>query len=288
MRVTDSLKYDTLSANVETSLSNLNAVQQQISTGKQLTTFSDDPAGASQSLALRSALADNAQYQRDSDQANSFLSASDSALSSATDIIQSARPDRRAGREFRPVAGQFLRPRKPGGRPDSAAHAGCQHRPARQIHFWRHADDQSALRCHADLWRQHAGNHGDHWAKLCAPDQHARQHGFRPAFTALKTLKTDLTAGNVANISADIAQVDSGLSAISTARATIGAKADEVTAVSQRLTRAQNEYQDGVSKIEDVNLATAYVQLQSAQNVYQASLATTSKAFQYSLSDYLH
>ena len=40
--------------------------------------------------------------------------------------------------------------------------------------------------------------------------------------------------------------------------------------------------------IEDVDLATAYVQLQSATNIYQASLSTTAKAFQYSLADFLH
>ncbi|MDQ2686656.1 MAG: flagellar biosynthesis protein FlgL, partial [Armatimonadota bacterium] len=70
-------------------------------------------------------------------------------------------------------------------------------------------------------------------------------------------------------------------------RATVGAKMNEVDSTKQRLTRAQGDYQNAVSNVEDVDLATAYVQLQSAQNVYQASLVTTSKAFQHSLSDYL-
>ena len=117
---------------------------------------------------------------------------------------------------------------------------------------------------------------------------------FGPAFTALQSLKQQIsdaaagTAGATANISTDITQIDSGLTAISTAQATTGAKINEVTCVTQRLTRSQTEYSDAVSKIEDVDLATAYVQLQSAQNVYQASLSTTAKAFQYSLADFLH
>jgi len=82
--------------------------------------------------------------------------------------------------------------------------------------------------------------------------------------------------------------VDAGLTAITGAQATIGAKGSQVAAVKQQLARAQTGYEDAVSNIEDVDLATAYVKLQSAQNIYQASLSTTAKAFQYSLADYLH
>ncbi len=91
MRITNSLQYTSLQTNIETSLGELNTVQRQISTGKKLTDFSDDPSGASQSLALRSALADNSQYQRDADSAKSYLSAADGALLSVSTVVQSAR-----------------------------------------------------------------------------------------------------------------------------------------------------------------------------------------------------
>jgi len=81
--------------------------------------------------------------------------------------------------------------------------------------------------------------------------------------------------------------VDAQVTAVSSVRASAGAKLNDVTLLKQNLTRAQGEYQASDDNIESVDLAQAYVQLQSAQNVYQASLVTTSKAFQYSLASYL-
>lgn len=288
MRITDSLKYDMLSQNVSDSLSNLNGVQQQISTGKKLTTFSDDPAGASQSLALRSALADNAQYQRDAGQATSFLKATDGALSDASAILQSARQ----------IAVQGANSDQS---PDSLAALSSQVDGLTQqltqvansdLHGKYLFGGTNTTTPPYDASQNYTGNGGavtatigpNYAVQLNTPGSAA----FGPAFAALKTLKADLTAGNVSAISTDIAGVDAGLSAVSTAQAATGAKTNQVDAVTQRLTRSQNDLTDAVSGIEDVNLATAYVQLQSAQNVYQASLATTAKAFQYSLSDYLH
>ena len=270
--------------------SNLNAVQQQISTGKQLTTFSDDPAGASQSLALRSALADNAQYQRDADQAHSFLSATDSALSSATSLIQSARQIavQGANSDQSPESFAALASQVDGLTQQLTQVANSD------LHGKYLFGGTQTTQAPYDATQTYGGNtairHGDVSGRtirltINTPGSAA----FGPAFTALQTLKTDLTAGNVANISADIAQVDKPACRPSARRGPPSArKSIEVTDVTQRLTRAQGEYGDSISNIEDVDLATAYVQLQSAQNVYQASLATTSKAFQYSLSDYLH
>ena len=110
---------------------------------------------------------------------------------------------------------------------------------------------------------------------------------FGPAFTALQSLKTDLASGDATAISGDIGKVDTALSALNDASATAGAKADQATAATTNLTRAQSDYQSSISSIEDVDLAQAAVQLQADQNTYQASLEATAKSFQYSLSDFL-
>jgi len=288
MRITDSLRYGGLQTNIETSLENLNTVQSQISTGKKLTTFSDDPAGASQSVSLRSALIDNTQYQRDADQARAFLSAGDSALSSATSLIQSARQIavQGANSDQTPQSLAALSSQVDGIVSQLTQIANSD------LHGKYLFGGTSTKTAPYDATQTYQGNTNAVSATL-GPNYSLTLNtpgsvAFGPAFTALQSLKADLTAGNVTAISADIAQTDTALSAISTARATTGAKLNEVTAVTQRLTRSQTEYSDAVSKIEDVDLATAYVQLQSAQNVYQASLSTTAKAFQYSLADFLH
>ena len=288
MRVTDNLKYQNLTSNIETSLQSLNTVQSQISTGKKLQTFSDDAAGASQSLVLRSALGDNAQYQRNAASATAFLTATQGALSSATSVVQSARQIAVAGANSTQT-------------PDSLAALGDQVDGIVQ-QLTQAANTQSGGRyifggtnttaAPYDSTQTYHGNTAAVSAAL-GPGQSIQINtpgstAFGPAFSALQSLKTDLAAGDATAVSGDIGKVDTALSALNTASATAGAKANQATAATQNLTRAQSDYQTGISNIEDVDLAQAYVQLQSATNVYQASLSTVAKASQYSLADYLH
>lgn len=288
MRITNSLQYQNLSSNIESSLETLNTVQSQISSGKKLQTFSDDAAGASQALTLRSALGDNTQYQRDASAATSFLTASEGALSSATSVLQSARQIAVAGANSTQT-------------PDSLAALGDQIDGAIQ-QLTQAANTQSGGRYlfggtktttpPYDATQTYQGNSGAINSTL-GPNASVQINtdsaaAFGPAFTALQSLKTHLAAGDATAVSGDIGAVDTALSALNTASATAGAKANQATAATQQLTRAQSDYQTSISNIEDVDLAQAYVQLQSATNVYQASLSTTAKAFQYSLADFLH
>ena len=288
MRITNSLQYTMLQSNIETGLDNLNTVQGQISTGKKLTTFSDDPAGASKSLALRSAEGDNTQYQRDADQAKSILSAGDSALGDAATLIRSARQIAVQGANSDQSPASFAAlSDQVDGIITQLTQAANTNVAGKYVFGGTNTKTPPY-----DSAQTYQGNSGavtatigpNYQITLNAPGSAA----FGPAFTALQTLKTDLTGGNVSAISNDLGQIDTSLSTISAAQATIGAKTNAVAAVQSNLQRAQTSYQDAVSNIEDVDLATAYVQLQSAQNVYQASLATTAKAFQYSLADFLH
>ncbi len=288
MRITTSLQYQNLSANIESSLETLNTTQSQISSGKKIQTFSDDAAGASQALTLRSALGDNAQYQRDASAATSFLTASEGALSSATSVLQSARQIAVAGANSTQT-------------PDSLTALGDQVDGAIQ-QLTQAANTQSGGRYlfggtktttpPYDATQTYRGNSGTINSAL-GPNASVQINtdgaaAFGPAFTALQNLKTHLAAGDATAISGDIGAVDTALSALNTASATAGSKANQATAATQQLSRAQSDYQTSLSNVEDVDLASAYVQLQSATNVYQASLSVTAKAFQYSLADFLH
>lgn len=288
MRITESLRYGSLQNNIETSLETLNTVQGQISTGKKLTTFSDDPAGASQSLVVRAALSDNKQYQRDVTQATAFLSASDSALSSASDLLRLARQVAVQGGSSSLTAEDYT---SLGSQVDGLTQQLTQIANS-DIHGKYIFGGTATKTPPFDASQNYSGNAGAVTSTL-GPNYQITLNSsgaatFGPAFDALKSLKADLSSGDATAISADVAKLDAGISSISAQRASVGAKINEVQGVQTRLTRAQGDYGDTISGIEDVDLATAYVQLQSATNVYQASLSVTAKAFQYSLSDYLH
>ena len=288
MRITTSLEYQNLDSHIESSLQTLSTVQSQISSGKKLQTFSDDAAGASQSLALRSALGDNAQYQRNATSATAFLTATQGALATATSVVQSARQIAVAGANSTQT-------------PDSLAALGDQVDGIVQ-QLTQAANTQSEGRyifggtnTTAAPYDSTQTYHGNTQAisSLLGPGHSVQINTpgsavFGPAFTALQSLKTDLAAGDATAVSGDIGKVDTARSALNGASATAGAKANQATAATQNLTRAQSDYQTGISNIEDVDLAQAYVQLQSATNVYQASLSTVAKASQYSLADFLH
>lgn len=294
MRITNSLQYGDLQRNVETSLENFTAIQGQISTGKKLNSFADDPAGASQSLSLRGAAADNTQYQRDADAAKSYLSASDAALSSVTAVVQSARQIAvQAANSTQSSDGLAALSSQVDGiiaqvtqLANSDLHGtylfgGTQTKtpPFDATQTYR-GNDQSRSAAIGPNYTLQTGVPGD--------------AAFGPAFSALQSLKQHLsdaaagTAGALDALSGDVARVDTGLTALSAAQASVGARSAEADSVKRHLTQAQTQYQTAISNIEDVDLASAYVQLQSAQNVYQASLATTAKAAQYSLADFLH
>ena len=288
MRITNSLQYQNLSANINTSLEAMNNVTSQISSGKQLQTFSDDPAGAAQSLALRSSLGDNAQYQRDATAATAYLTASQSALSTATTAIESARQiavsgangiqtaDTRAGLSIQV---------------DNIIQQVTQTANTQYQGRYLFGGTSTATAPFNTTTQAYQGNSQAINSTL-GPGYSIQintngSSAFGPAFTALQTLKTDLGTGDSTAISNDIGTLDTALAALNNASATAGAKANLATAATQQLTRAQGEYQNSIDSIENVDLAQAYVQLQSATNVYQASLSVTAKAFQYSLADYI-
>jgi len=295
MRVTDSLRMDGLQRNVETGLENLNAVQRQIATGKKLNALSDDPTGGSQALFVRAALVDNAQHQRNADEAKSFLGASDSALGSANELMQQARqiavqgangtqtPESLASlaervdgviRQMTQVVNSDIHGKYLFGGTKTRTEPFAGAAPADGDPTPAYTGDAGAVT--ATLGRNDS-------MPLNTPGDAA----FGGSFAALQSLRTHLRAGDQGGVSNDITGVDAGLNTLNSLRATFGAKINEVDSTKQRLTRAQGDYEEAVSNVEDVDLAKAYVQLQSAQNVYQASLVTTARAFQHSLSDYL-
>ncbi|MFA7323868.1 MAG: hypothetical protein WC005_05880, partial [Candidatus Nanopelagicales bacterium] len=65
---------------LESNQSQLARLQQQMSSGKQLSKPSDDPGGAASALKLRSEVARNAQWSRNADDGLGWLGSIDSTL----------------------------------------------------------------------------------------------------------------------------------------------------------------------------------------------------------------
>ena len=90
-RVTQNMLNTQFMRNLNTNLTRVQKLQDQLSSGRKINKPSDDPVGISFALRYRSELERNEQYQRNVDSALSWLSYSDKILGQAGDIIQRAR-----------------------------------------------------------------------------------------------------------------------------------------------------------------------------------------------------
>lgn len=294
MRVTDSLTTNNLMNNIEAGLRNYTNIQQQISSGKILNQMSDNPMGGAQSLSMRASLVDNAQYQTNADSATAFLSTSDTALSSATSLMLAAQQIATQGANGTQNAQDL---QALGAQVDSIIQQLTQvaNSDLHGKYLFGGTQTQTppyaAPTIGADPTPTYVGDTGNVTAIIGKNNALAistpGSAAFGDSFAALQSLRTDLASGDQTAISADITKVSASQNTLTATRASVGSMMNEVSDVKTRLTRSQTDYEGAVSNIEDVDLAQAYVQLQSTQNIYQASLLTASKSFQLSLANYL-
>src|SRR3954469_5609387 len=88
MRVTQSAIADRVMAGLQGNLSRLGRLQEQMSTGKQLSRPSDSPTGTYSSMHLRAQIRSAQQYSRNADNGMGWLGTVDSTLTSALEQIR--------------------------------------------------------------------------------------------------------------------------------------------------------------------------------------------------------
>jgi len=91
VRITNSMMIQNTISNINDNLVKLTKLQAQASSQKKIEVPSDDPVAAVRSLKLTSYLADIQQFQENAENANSWMSYSDSALSQIGDILTTIR-----------------------------------------------------------------------------------------------------------------------------------------------------------------------------------------------------
>ena len=87
MRVTNKMLSDNFLRDMRTNLSNLSNIQNQMSSGKEISKASDDPAKASKIMRINSDIAANTQYNTNIKDTSNWLDLTDTALSNISDSI---------------------------------------------------------------------------------------------------------------------------------------------------------------------------------------------------------
>src|SRR5512143_1941685 len=91
LRITQGSVADVALRGMQTNLTRLQMLQQQLSSGKRVSQPSDDPSATASAMTLRSRRAADDQFLRNIDQANGRLAVTDNALVQLSDRLRAVR-----------------------------------------------------------------------------------------------------------------------------------------------------------------------------------------------------
>ncbi|MDQ2958353.1 MAG: flagellar hook-associated protein FlgL [Actinomycetota bacterium] len=291
LRVTEGSTNRASLAGLQLDSSRLAALQEQMSSGRQITKPSDDPTGTVSALQLRSQLKQQTQYQANGTDALGWLTTVDSSYSSISSQLQQVR-------------GLVLQ-----GMNTGTGNAGSDQALAQQVD-----QAQASLLSLAnssylgrpvfggttagsvafDATGAYVGDTGT-VTRTVGPSSSVDLNtpgttAFGPNGSNLFDLLSDISNNLRTNPSAlggDLSQLDARQVAITSDQALAGAKYQRIQSVQTASSSTTIQLKSQLSDLQDIDLADTIVQVTSANTAYQAALATTAKVSQTSLLDFL-
>jgi flagellar hook-associated protein 3 FlgL len=306
LRVTQrSMAQQTL-AGLQANISRLGQLQQQLSSGRQISKPSDSPTGTVSAMQLRSQIRTNEQWSRNAADGIGWLGTIDQTLSDSLDAVRSARglvvqglntgalsPDARnalaaqvdeiratviglANTNYvdRPVFGGTTSGTK--AYDANGVYVGNPPPPVPPIPggsagITRSVGADSAVR---------VDQTGPEVFGAALP-------AGKDLFSVLATISADLKSGNTTLLSADLTDLDKSMSTMTSKLAAVGANYSRVEQMQQAADNRVITLKSSLSGIEDIDLPKTIVDLQMQQVAYQAALGATQKIITTSLADFL-
>ncbi|MFL6160942.1 MAG: flagellar hook-associated protein FlgL [Jatrophihabitantaceae bacterium] len=276
---------------LQTSASRLSALQQQLSSGRQITRPSDSPTGTVGALQLRSQLKQITQYQASATDALGWLTTVDSAYHSISSQLQQVRTLVLQGMNTgtgSATSNEALAQQVDQARASllSLANSSYLGRPV--------FGGTTASTVAFDTAGNYVGDNGavsrtvgpNTTVDLNTPGTTAFGPNGGNLFDLLSTISNDLRT-SPSGLGADLTALDARQLAITNDQSLAGAKYQRIQSV--QMTSGTNTIQlkSQLSELQDIDLADMAVQVSSANAAYQAALATTAKVSQISLLDFL-
>jgi len=295
MRVTQSMLNSQLLRNLNNNLGRLNVLQDQLATGRKINKPSDDPVGISYSLRYRSELNANDQYQRNNSSVTSWLEAYDKSISEVNSVLQRARE----------LAVQGANSTNP----DQAMQAIAQEVDELYEHLVQVGNSKFNGKYIFNGQKTDIEPYASGTAETTSTDSGLIKlevstgvtlqvnvtgtelfgAGSDPtnAFQVLSNLKTALNANDHSAVSSMLGQIDQRMDNILVKWAEVGARANRIELITNRLLDESINVQSLLSRTEDADVAELMVNLKTQENVYQASLSTGAQIIRPSLVDFM-
>jgi flagellar hook-associated protein 3 FlgL len=292
MRITAGMSQRHVLADLRRVQERLADAQSRVSSGKQIEKPSDDPLGAERAVRLRGELETTSAYTSAVDESKSWLDATDSALSSVNDIVQTAREltVQAANGATTPSARQSIKVQVDAliDQLETTLNGAYD---GRYIFSGTATDTPpydlasatpDAYQGDANPVVRQIGPGVSVQVNVTADDVLS---GLLPA---LRTISTHLQGNDAASLgTTDLQALDAGLDTVTTVRSQIGAVTNRVDAAGQRLADLHDVTTAFLSKTEDADLPQALTDLSAQQNALSAALQGGATLIQQSLMDFL-
>jgi flagellar hook-associated protein 3 FlgL len=315
-RITNSMSSRHSLDDIMNSAARLDRTRQQLSAQKQILQASDDPVGTTRAIAARADLAATAQYTSNVGLATGVMQTTDSSLDEMTQLLQRAREltvraasdtvDLDSRKAIALEIDQLASQLKTAG---NSSYAGV-YLFAGTASMTKPYDTTTAPPVDT-----YAGNNGTIAREIGpnvsvltntlvnsgTPPLIGQGGGANPAtgvttgdgglLSTLRTLADNLRSGTAAGSAAlkttDLKALDTNLTAINSARATVGATLNRLEAAGNRLAVNKEASTDLLGRTEDIDIAQASIDYSTQSTVYQASLQVGAQIIQRSLLDFL-
>jgi flagellar hook-associated protein 3 FlgL len=287
MRVANKTIYDSVKYNLGSIYEELNKANEIATTGKRINNLSDDPVGLTQSLNIRSNLANIEQMGRNISYGNSWLTASESAMTSVQNIISDTKvlciqmANATIGPEQRSLAAGTVQ-----NMLDEIVSLGNTDVAGNYIFAGSKTDtvpfDQDGT---------YNGDNNPFSIKISKNSTveigSDGQAVFGNIFNTLFDLKTALETNDLGGIQDAMGNLDGHFDDISAKISDVGSKMNRME-IKDRIYQDLNfSNTERLSKIEDADIAEAIMNVKAAELTYQTALASSSRVMTLTLMDYL-
>jgi flagellar hook-associated protein 3 FlgL len=295
-RITTGMLQRNILADLQRSTSQLSRTQAKLSSGKEITRPSDDPAGASKALTLRESINGTRQHVRNANDALSWADATEAGLRSMTDVVQRARELVLAGASDSadPTSRQSIAKEI-----DQLAEALKEQGNTRFAgrHLFSGTATTTAPYGATDAYLGDSGLIAREIGPGVSVAINTTAEGILGGgqgaaddrlLHVLRDVRDHLMAGDGAALrGTDLARLDAGLDTLMTARAANGALTNRLESAVTRLGAIEEMATRSLSNTEDADMAKALVDLNTQSAAYQAALRSGANIVQSSLMDFL-
>lgn len=295
VRVTQSMINTQLLTNLNNNLKRLDNMQNQLSTGRRINQPSDDPVGISFSMRYRTELESNDQYQRNTNDAQSWLDYNDTVLGQAGDMIQRAREltVQAANGSNPPEALQSIESEIKQIN-DQLVQIGNSQFNGKYVFNGQKTDVPPYTNATADSdttdngsIQYEVGTGVKIGVNIAGNSVFGSPADADNLFKTMKTIMSDLDSNNFQGLTDSIGLLDSRTDVFLQMRSDIGAKQNRIDLTDNRLKDINTNITSLLSKTEDADMPQVITQLKTDENVYQASLSAGAQIIRPSLMDFL-